>query len=103
MSGRKASLLLLALSVLAAPLAHADPAKYPLFAQQTLPPDVKAEFISVDALAAELKKGAKPVIIDVRSADEFQQAHIAGAVSAPLDQFRDHMKSIPRDRMTILY
>jgi hypothetical protein len=100
---RRQSLLLLALGVLAAPLAHADPAKYPQFAQQTLPPDVKPEFISVDTVAAQIKKGAKPVIVDVRSTEEFQQAHIVGAVSAPLDQFRDHMKSIPRDRATILY
>jgi 3-mercaptopyruvate sulfurtransferase SseA len=83
--------------------AQADPAKYPQFAQQTLPPDIKPEFISVDTVAAEIKKGAKPLMIDVRSAEEFKEAHISGAVSAPFEHFRDHIKSIPRDRMTILY
>jgi hypothetical protein len=28
--------------------AHADPSKYPAFAQQTLPEDIKPEFITID-------------------------------------------------------
>ena len=97
------ALLILALIVLIPPSAGADPAKYPQFAQQSLSEDVKPEFISVNTLAADLKKGAKPLIVDVRSAEEFRETHIAGAVSAPLEHFRDHIKSIPRDRVTILY
>ena len=84
-------------------LVQADPAKYPQFAQQKLPVDVKPEFISVDALATEIKKGANPFIIDVRSAKEFNEAHVAGALSAPLEQFQDHIKSIPKDRTAVLY
>lgn len=97
------TLLILALVVLIRQPAGADPAKYPQFAQQSLSEDVTPEFISVDTLAADLKKGAKPLIVDVRSAEEFREAHIAGAVSAPLEHLRDHIKSIPRDRLTILY
>jgi hypothetical protein len=82
---------------------RADPSRYPQFAQQHLPKDVSPSFISVDELAAELKKGTKPVIIDVRSTEEFNQAHIRGARSAPLENFRDHVKTISRDRLTILY
>jgi len=82
---------------------QADPAKYPQFAQQQPAENVKLQFISVDDLAADIKKGAKPLIIDVRSAEEFNEAHILGARSAPLAQFRDHIKTIPRDRVTILY
>src|SRR3712207_935949 len=97
------ALLIFALSFLIVPSAQADPAKYPQFAQQSLPEDVKPEFISVEMLVAQLKKGAKPLIVDVRSAEEFKEAHIVGAASAPLEHFRDHLKSIPRDRQTILY
>jgi hypothetical protein len=89
--------------LLLAPAAHADPSRYPQFAQQTLPQEIKPEFISVDTLAADVKKGAKPLIVDVRSAEEFKEAHIVGAISAPLDRFKEHMNRIPRDRMTILY
>lgn len=83
--------------------AGADPSKYPQFAQQKLPEDVTPAFISIDELVAELKAGAKPLIIDVRSAEEFREAHILGAVSAPLAEFKDYLKSIPRDRPIVLY
>jgi 3-mercaptopyruvate sulfurtransferase SseA len=82
---------------------HADPSKYPQFAQQELPKDIKPTFITVDQLVKEIENGAKPLIVDVRSAAEFDEAHILGAMSAPLANFRDHMTRIPRDRLTILY
>jgi hypothetical protein len=102
-SRRNAAVFLVFAMLMAALPAQGDPTKYPQFAQQSLPQGVKPEFISVDALAAELKKGAKPLIIDVRSTAEFEEAHLTGAVSAPLEHFRDHIKSIPRDRAAILY
>ncbi len=82
---------------------QADPSRYPQFVQQTLPKEVKPEFISVDELAQEIKNGVKPMIIDVRTAEEFREAHILGAVSAPLAQFRNYIKSVPRDRLAVLY
>ena len=95
--------VLAVLALVAPPLAQADPSKYPQFAQQALPKDVKPEFISIDELVTEIKKGAKQLIIDVRTGEEFNEAHILGAVSAPLEQFRDYIKSVPRDRATVLY
>jgi hypothetical protein len=83
--------------------AHADPSKYPEFAQQTLPDDIKPEFISIDELVKTLQAGSKPVIIDVRTAEEFHEVHILSAVSAPLAEFKDYLKSIPRDRPVVLY
>ena len=82
---------------------HADPSKYPEFAQQTLPADVTPEFIGIDQLTADIKAGAKPVIIDVRTAEEFNEVRILGALSAPLAEFKDYLKSIPRDRPVVLY
>ena len=83
--------------------AQADPAKYPAFAQQKLPADIKPELIGIEQLVKELKAGAKPVIIDVRTEEEFREVHILGAVSAPLAEFKDYIKSIPRDRPVVLY
>jgi rhodanese-related sulfurtransferase len=54
-------------------------------------------------LVTELKSGAKPLIIDVRSEEEFREVHILGAVSAPLGEFKSYLKSIPRDRPVVLY
>lgn len=93
----------LTLAMLPASLAQADPARYPAFAQQSLPEHIKPQFIGIDQLVKEIKAGAKPVIIDVRTAEEFGEVRILGAVSAPIAEFKDYIKSIPRDRPVVLY
>jgi hypothetical protein len=98
------SLLGVGLAVLLLPqAANADPSKYPQFAQQKLPENITPVLIDIEALVAELKAGAQPVIIDVRTEEEFREVHILGAVSAPLAEFKDYLKSIPRDRPVVLY
>ena len=84
-------------------IANADPSKYPEFAQQTLPENVTPVFINVDELIELVKAGSKPMIIDVRTDEEFKEAHILGAVSAPLAEFKNFVKNIPRDRLVALY
>jgi Rhodanese-like domain len=101
---RLISLVGLGLAVLLLPQTiNADPSKYPQFAQQTLPENVTPTFIGVEQLVADVKAGVKPVIIDVRTEEEYREAHILGAVSAPLEEFKDYLKSIPRDRPVVLY
>ncbi len=85
------------------PSAQADPSRYPEFAQQSLPANVTPSFISIDDLVADLKAGKKPLIIDVRSEEEYREAHILSAQSAPLAQFKNYLQSIPRDRPVVLY
>ncbi|MGH7888462.1 MAG: rhodanese-like domain-containing protein [Candidatus Binatia bacterium] len=100
---------LLAVIFLSTPLlgslrvAQADPSKYPRFAQQTLPDDIVPVFINVEELVDAVKAGAKPMIIDVRTEEEFQEAHILSAQSAPLANFKDFVKNVPRDRLVVLY
>lgn len=83
--------------------ASADPSKYPQFAQQSLPANVPLALISIEELVSEVKVGKKPLIIDVRTEAEYKEVHILGAVSAPLSEFKDYVKSIPRDRPVVLY
>ena len=52
---------------------------------QPAPGPAKAS-ISGAALAAELKKGATPVILDVRTPEEYRAGHIPGSLNVPLDQ-----------------
>ena len=85
------------------PSAQADPLRYPEFAQQSLPANVTPSFISIDDLVEDVKAGKKPLIIDVRSEEEFREVHILSALSAPLAQFKAHLPSIPRDRPVVLY
>jgi hypothetical protein len=81
--------------------AQADPSKYPQFAQQSPPANVS--LISIDELVRDIQAGKKPLIIDVRTAAEYREAHILGALSAPLSEFSAYLNSIPRDRLVILY
>jgi rhodanese-related sulfurtransferase len=85
------------------PAAQADPSKYPEFAQQSLPANVALSFISIDELVEDVKAGKKPLIIDVRSEEEYREAHILGAQSAPLAEFKAYLRSVPRDRPVVLY
>ena len=81
----------------------ADPSRYPQFAQQSLPANVPLALVSVEEVVSEVKTGKKPLIIDVRTEAEYKEVHILGAVSAPLADFKDYVKSIPRDRPVVLY
>jgi rhodanese-like protein len=107
MSSRRTAWILAILAALPMALqarsAYADPSKYPEFAQQTLPDNITPVFIHIEELVTELNSGAKPLIIDVRSEEEFREVHILGAVSAPLGEFKSYLKSIPRDRPVVLY
>jgi len=89
---------------------HADSSKYPQFAQQALP-DPAPSFIRLDDLVEQIKAGKKPLIIDVRTDEEYdvrtdeeyREAHILGSVSAPLSEFEAYIPSIPKDRLVVLY
>jgi Rhodanese-like domain len=87
--------------LLACHAVQADPSKYPQFAQQTPPANVS--LISVDDLVDDIRAGKKPLIIDVRTEEEYREVHILGAQSAPLAEFNGYVKSIPKDRLVILY
>jgi hypothetical protein len=83
--------------------ASADPSRYPQFAQQRLPESITPVLVSVDQLFSEIAAGAKPLIIDVRPAEEYHETHILGAISLPLTEFSSHLKDVPRDRPVVLY
>lgn len=38
------------------------------------------------------------VLVDVRPSQEFDDAHIPGSINIPLDQLRDRIGEIPRDK-----
>jgi membrane protein DedA with SNARE-associated domain/rhodanese-related sulfurtransferase len=61
--------------------------------------------ISVDELYELLQAGAKPVVVDVRSATAraLEPHFIPGALNIPLDDVATHIADLPRDREIILY
>jgi phage shock protein E len=43
------------------------------------------------------------VVIDVRSADEFAQGHVPGAINIPHDQIASRLAEVPKDKDVVLY
>lgn len=56
------------------------------------PQDYQSRFASADHL-----------LIDVRTPEEFNSGHIAGAINIPLDTISSRMGEIPTDRDVVLY
>ncbi|SRR5713226_7441315 len=84
-------------------LSVADPSRYPKYAQQQLPKGIEPEFIYLNQLNDEIASGKKPLIIDVRSKEEYSEAHIKGSASIPLDDVPKRLAEIPKNRLVILY
>jgi rhodanese-related sulfurtransferase/DNA-binding HxlR family transcriptional regulator len=61
------------------------------------------ESISADELLARLEAGEPLVMVDVRPTEEYQAAHIAGAVSIPLEELEQRLRELPRDREIVAY
>ncbi len=61
------------------------------------------EPISADELLARLRAGEALVMVDVRPTEEYQAAHVAGAVSIPLEELEQRLRELPRDREIVAY
>jgi 3-mercaptopyruvate sulfurtransferase SseA len=83
--------------------ASANPNDYPEYAQIKIAQDIPIDFITVEEVKQRLDAGAPQVLIDVRSRDNFQKAHLPGAMSIPLRTLEKHSKDIPRETPVVLY
>lgn len=66
-----------------------------LFSRSTvtqLEPDQVQELIS---------QHPRPILLDVRTPQEYKEYHISGAQLIPLDELPDKLKHIPRDRNVV--
>ncbi|TAN33466.1 ArsR family transcriptional regulator [bacterium] len=61
------------------------------------------EPISGDELLARLKAGEPLLVVDVRPAEEYQAAHVAGAVSIPLPELEQRLRELPLEREIVAY
>ena len=85
------------------PAALADSSRYPQYAQQTLPKGVEPDFIDLNQFVEEIRAGKKPLIVDVRSGEEYQEGHITGSISIPLGEMAKRLAEIPQDRPVVFY
>lgn len=60
------------------------------------------ESISIETLLERMESG-KVLVVDVRPESEFQNGHIAGAVSIPIEQLKKKLASLPKSKQIIAY
>lgn len=83
--------------------AESQLAELPLVAREYLGDPEAFEPIGRDELARRMKAGTV-VVIDVRPAEEFEQGHLPGAVSVPLDALKSWARDeAPRRKQIIAY
>ena len=76
-----------------------------VFAIAILAFGAQAKDISQAELTKQLKSNNKPVVIDVRTADEFAEGHVPGAINIPHIDMEKRMSEITnlKDQMIVLY
>lgn len=67
------------------------------------PAAATAASISPAELDAQRKSGAAPLVIDVRTAEEYAAGHIPGALNVPFDQVADRVDEIRAPHGVALY
>jgi rhodanese-related sulfurtransferase len=96
-------LLLIALAVLAGPVAiAADPA--PSTPSSAKAPAAVVQPMSQDALLQHQAQHPDHLfLLDVRTPEEYAEGHIAGAVNVPYDQLATRLAEVPKDKDVVLY
>ena len=59
--------------------------------------------ITAVALAERLATALPPVVLDVRTEQEWSAGHIAGSLNVPLNHLRDRMAELPADRPVVVH
>lgn len=80
-----------------------NPNHYPQFAQQQVDPAIPIFFTGVKRVKEQLDAGRPPMLVDVRSVEEYNAGHLPGAKSIPLASLPRRLAEIPRDIPVVLY
>jgi len=62
----------------------------------------RSHSVSREELLKMVTRG-NAVVIDVRPEEEFQQAHLPGAISIPLEELEKRIEELPRDKTIVAY
>jgi NADPH-dependent 2,4-dienoyl-CoA reductase/sulfur reductase-like enzyme/rhodanese-related sulfurtransferase len=62
-----------------------------------------APLVTASQLKAELASPTPPLVVDVRTAQEWAAGHLSGAVHVPVDDLRAHFERIPKDRDVVVH
>ena len=83
------------------PAAQAADPPAPAAAETPATPPMHAD----ELLSLQRAGGSKPVVLDVRTSEEFSAGHIPGAINIPHDQLADRLADLPasRDQPVVVY
>lgn len=70
----------------------------PRFIKKIRNPDSEIPFITVAQLKHQLEQTQKPVLLDVRTTEEFNAAHIPDAVNIPVESVFQHLEQLSTER-----
>jgi phage shock protein E len=73
----------------------------PVLAQSEAPPE--APSIAASELSARRASGTAPVVIDVRTAEEYAAGHIPGALNIPFDEVAQRISEVDAPHGVALY
>jgi hydroxyacylglutathione hydrolase len=63
----------------------------------------RTERITAPTLAEQLAGSEPPVILDVRTAKEWQDKHLEGSLNLPLQRLRERLDEVPRQRRLVVH
>lgn len=63
---------------------------------------LEVEAVSMDELLSRLESG-EVTLLDVRPNDEYEAAHIPGAISLPIEELADQLSALPHDTKIVAY
>jgi Rhodanese-like domain len=100
---KRTAVCLIALALVYVVPTLGNPNNYPQFAQQQVDPAIPIFFIGVERVKAQLDAGRPPMLVDVRSVEEYNTGHLPRAKSIPLAALPSRLAEIPRDIPVVLY
>lgn len=59
--------------------------------------------VSVETVREQLARPAAPMLLDVRTAEEFAGGHVPRAVNIPIQALPQRLAEVPKDREVIVY
>ena len=62
----------------------------------------RTERITAPTLAEQLAEADPPLVLDVRTEHEWRDKHIVGSLNIPLQQLRERLGEVPRDRRLVV-
>jgi hydroxyacylglutathione hydrolase len=63
----------------------------------------RIERVTAVALAEQLRSSEPPLVVDVRTPQEWTQGHIEGAINMPLSRLREHAAELPAERSIVVH